>query len=232
MGLPPGHSRARGKLSGLYGLAYRPDSVAFDLDALEKRVARLPPRHRAAFAALCTERMLPNYAMFSRLCRWGDPLFLRNALDKVYGALADVSVDADAMRKLKAGCEKLVPDLDDFADESVSWAADAGNALLATFECLLTGDPRQAAACASASKDTVDNFIQEQTELSYSDPVLMGKLEDDPLLLREMSRQQYSLDALEKLKALDAKAIKQLRTEFGGQGKSNINLDWREQKRK
>jgi len=62
--------------------------------------------------------------------------------------------------------------------------------------------------------------------------VLMGKLEDDPLLLREMSRQQYSLDALEKLPALDAKAVKDLRTEYGGQGKSNINLDWREQKRK
>jgi uncharacterized protein YjaG (DUF416 family) len=220
------------KLCGSYALAYRPDSVAFDLDALEKRVARLPPRHRAAFAALCTERMLPNYAMFSRLCRWGDPLALRNALDKVYDALAAGTVDPDALRKLKTSCEKLIPDLDDFADESVSWAADAGNALVATFECLLTGDPRQAAACASAAKDTVDNFIQEQTELSYSDPVLAGKLEDEPLLLREMSRQQYSLDALEKLKALDAKGIKQLRTEFGGQGKSNINLDWREQKRK
>jgi uncharacterized protein len=206
--------------------------VAFDLDALEKQVARLPPRHRAAFAALCTERMLPNYAMFSRMCRWGDPQLLRGALDKVYDALASGAVDDAAMRKLKASCEKLIPDLDDFADESVSWAADAGHALVATFECLLTGDPRQAAACATASKDTVDNFIQEQTELSYSDPVLAGKLEDEPLLLREMSRQQDSLDALEKLKVLDARAIKQLRTEFGGRGKSNINLDWRQQKRK
>ncbi|HEY8207970.1 MAG TPA: DUF416 family protein [Myxococcaceae bacterium] len=206
--------------------------MAFDLDSLEKRIARLPPRHRAAFAALCTERMLPNYAMFSRLCRWGDPQQLRESLEKVYDALGTGAVDPDGIRKLKSGCEKLVPDLDDFADESVSWAADAGNALVAAFECLLTGDPRQAAACASAAKDTVDNFIQEQAELSYSDPVLMGKLEDDPLLLRKMSRQQYSLDALEKLNALDAKSIKQLRTEFGGQGKSNINLDWREQKRK
>jgi uncharacterized protein YjaG (DUF416 family) len=213
-------------------LAYRLDSVAFDLDSLEKRISRLPPRHRAAFAALCTERMLPNYAMFSRMCRWGDPQHLRESLEKVYDALSSGSVDSDAIRKLKASCEKMVPDLDDFADESVSWAADAGNALVATFECLLTGDPRQAAACATAAKDTVDNFIQEQTELSYSDPVLMGKLEDDPLLLREMSRQQYSLDALEKLKALDPRSIKKLRTEFGGQGKSNINLDWREQKRK
>lgn len=213
-------------------MSYRSDCVAFDLDALEKRVAKLPPRHRAAFAALCTERMLPNYAMFSRLCRWGDAQALRNALDKVYDALASGSVDASAMKKLKAACEKQVPDIDEFADESVSWAADAAHALVATFECLLTGDARQACACANAAKDTVDNFIQEQTELSYSDPVLMGKLEDEPLLLREMSRQQYSLDALEKLKALDAKAIKDLRSEFGGQGKSNINLDWREQKRK
>jgi hypothetical protein len=206
--------------------------VGFDLDALEKRVARLPSRHRAAFAALCTERMLPNYATFSRLCRWGDPQALRGALDKIYEALASGSVDEGAMKKLKESCSKLIPDLDEFPDESVSWAADAGHALEHTFECLLTGDARQALACASASKDTVDNFIQEQTELSYSDPVLMGKLEDDPLLLREMSRQQYSLDALEKLKALDARAIKDLRAEFGGQGKSNINLDWREQKRK
>jgi len=206
--------------------------VAFDLDSLEKRIARLPPRHRAAFAALCTERMLPNYAAFTRICRWGEPQKLRDALDKVYEALATGTVDSDALRKLKAACEKQIPDLDDFADESVSWAADAGHALQATFECLLTGDPRQAASCATVAKDTVDNFIQEQMELSYSDPVLAGKLEDDPLLLREMSRQQYSLDALEKLKALDAKSVKQLRTEFGGQGKSNINLDWREQKRK
>ena len=206
--------------------------MGFDLDALEKRVARLPPRHRAAFAALCTERMLPNYAMFSRLCRWGDPQVLRSALEKIYEALASEWVDESAMKKLKASCSKLIPDLDEFADESVSWAADAGHALEATFECLLTGDASQALACATASKDTVDNFIQEQTELSYSDPVLAGKLEDDPLLLREMSRQQYSLDALEKLKALNAKSIKGLRTEFGGQGKSNINLDWREQKRK
>jgi len=37
---------------------------------------------------------------------------------------------------------------------------------------------------------------------------------------------------LTSLTPADAEAVKKLRVEFGGQGKSNINLDWREQKRK
>lgn len=205
--------------------------MAFDLDSLEQRLGKLPPLHRALFAALCTERMLPNYAMFSRVCRWGDPQLLRKALDRVYDVLGGEKVGASELKDLRAKCEKQIPDLDDFADESVTWAMDAGTALISTFDCLAAGDARQAAACATAAKDTVDNFIQEQNELSYSDPVLQGKLEEDPLLLREISRQQLTLDALDKVKALDAEAVKKLRQEFGGQGKSNINLDWREQKR-
>lgn len=98
------------------------------MERLRRRLAALPSTRRAAFVALCAERLYPHYLAFEREEDWGDPAALRTALDRTWAHVdGDPLTEAEAA-PLIAACEAAAPDTEDFGGLLVSPALDAASA--------------------------------------------------------------------------------------------------------
>src|SRR4051812_43018516 len=128
-------------------------SAASD-DWLIQEIAALPPSHRIVFAASCSERLIPNYAAFSRMEGWGDTGVLLHALNAAWDHIAGMSLSEPRVRELLAACERIAPDTEDFSSIYTSAALDATTAIIATLECCLAGDIQSAAHAAQSARDT------------------------------------------------------------------------------
>jgi uncharacterized protein YjaG (DUF416 family) len=179
--------------------------------------------HRVTFAAACCERLLPNYAAFAREVRWGKPETLRAALDYIWDVLIGGTVDRGEIYRRIEQCDAVIPDTEDFDTSSVSAALDAGNAVVETLRSLLDGDSQRIVDVASFCRDTVDMYIQDRDHLDYNNaPLFERKIEQDPLMKREIERQAAILLELSTNAVLDRLMLKRLRDESADGGRSNI----------
>jgi uncharacterized protein YjaG (DUF416 family) len=197
--------------------------MSFDPESLRLQLERVSPKHRAAFAAACCERLLPNYTAFAREVGWGEPETLRAALDYIWSVLGGGSLDRDAISRLVAECDSVIPDTDDFDTSSVSAALDAGTAVVETLQSLVDGNTKRVVDVASFCRDTVDMYIQDRDQLNFnSDPLFEKKIAEDPLMKRELARQSAILSELSASPVLNADVLERLRSESADGGRSNI----------
>jgi len=196
--------------------------MPFDPESLKHDLDWLPRNHRVAFAAACCERLLPNYAAFAREVQWGEPSVLRDALEYVWSVLADGHFDRTEIEGLMERCDAVIPDSEDFDTSSVSAALDAGTAVVGTLRSLLEGDTQQIVEVASYCRDTVHMYIQDRDDLDYQDPLFDMKIEQDPLMRRELARQSSTLSELANNPVLDGVFLKRLRDESADGGRSNM----------
>ena len=185
---------------------------SFDDNSLRKRLARLSPSARLAFAAACGERLLPNYRAFVKSASWGDPALLREALDYVWSSINAGTVDRNRVQELLSGCERAVPDSESFSSDWTSAAIDAGTAVIEALEALLDGSMEHIVNTAIFCRDTVDMFIQIRDRLDFnSDPNFESKISENPLMQQELARQARVLDELDGRPSLDASFVDQLK---------------------
>ncbi|MGH7334184.1 MAG: DUF416 family protein [Candidatus Rokuibacteriota bacterium] len=197
----------------------------FNLDHLEGALRELPSqRHRLAFGAGISERLLPNYESFAREYRYGDPTLLRRALGAIWEVVQGGKIALGQIRELQAGCRLGTPDPERFASPLTSAAIDAANAIHETLEVCYRDEPRRVAEVASFARDTVDMFVQERDNLDYSDPGLEERILADPLMIRELTKQQDELYLLARTDTLGSDFVKEYRTAAAYQGKSNIDV--------
>ena len=194
----------------------------FDPDFLGRELRRLPRTHRVVFAAACCERLLPNYAAFTREVHWGDPHALREALDYIWRTVSGGSVDRDEINRLIKQCDAVIPDTEDFETSFVSAALDAGTAVVGTLRSLPDGDTKHVLEVTSYCRDTVHMYIQDRDDLDYRDPLFDTKIEQDPLMKRELERQAAILSKLANNPVLDDSLLKSIRDESADGGRSNI----------
>jgi uncharacterized protein YjaG (DUF416 family) len=191
--------------------------------SLERQLDRLPPGHRVAFAAACCERLLPNYAAFAREVGWGEPATLRSAVDYVWSVLAGGTWNHGEIDRFIKRCDAAIPDTEDFETILVSGALDAGTAVVQTLRALLDGDPKRIVDVASFCRDTVDMYIQNRDQLDYdTDPSFEERIEQDPLMTRELARQSATLTELAANPVLDGALLQRIRAESADGGRSNI----------
>ena len=116
-------------------------NAEFDLG---RELDRLEPLHRSAFAAACSERLLPAFEAFSNEEGWGDPAVLRKATDRVWQSLLSGGLDAKEAALLAKLCEEQVVHLDDpFGSDFTAPAQNSALAVLRTVECAVRGDAEQ-----------------------------------------------------------------------------------------
>jgi uncharacterized protein len=200
-------------------------NASFDPDRLKRALEALPPRHRVAFAAACCERLLPNYAAFARIARWGDPRVLREALDFIWGEIGKPRSDRRNVRQMIARCEELVPDTESFSADYTSAAVDASTAILETLDALLDASPQRVVDVASVCRDTVDMFVHERDDLDFNtDPDFEAKIAGDPLMVTELARQAAVLRQLQEAAELDRSLLDRVREEAHNGGVSNIGV--------
>ncbi|NVK41254.1 MAG: YjaG family protein [Oceanospirillaceae bacterium] len=191
---------------------------------IEVRLQQLDPPRLAAFCAALTERLFPNFALFSRLVEFGDAAQLRQILNGVWDHLGNTGAKMNFEVQLDK-VEANLPDLDDFDMYGASPALDAVLALFSTVTCVLEGDAEEAIAVANLSRECVANFI-EVTEGNdqMSDEELVRFINTHEMMQQEEAFQDDVLALLEAGAKLNASRLKELRTLGQNEGFSNIGI--------
>jgi uncharacterized protein len=184
----------------------------YDEAALRTRLERLPPRHRAAFAAACAERQLENYQAFSADAQAGDPAVLAHALDHAWKVLrSPETLDDEEIRRLARTCEALALDTNEFPGPWTAWALDAASSVTYSLQCLLNGGVERAVWSATGAFNAVYGHVIREQRLDINDPRVDEQILRNPLVEEELRRQDEDLTLLEDAKTLDSSLFATLR---------------------
>jgi hypothetical protein len=196
--------------------------MLFDEERLAGRLKALPTLHRVAFAASCCERLLPNYAAFSRVEGWGRPEKLRDALDEVWHILGGQPAQEEHVRSLVETCIELCPDTEDFQSLFVSAAGDAAAATAYTLESCLDGAAERAAMVGRLSTETLYQYLTRVndpvTGVHVADADFEEQMLEAPLMLAELDKQEHDLRLLQTHDTLTPALLEELRDSSASAG--------------
>jgi uncharacterized protein len=199
-----------------------------NLNVLEKELEELSPFHRLAFAASICERMLPNYAAFSKATGMGNFAKLRSALDEIWEILQGKPINVEIIRQLLQDCQDATPDGDD--GEHYNYEADQTVVTMCyALEACLEPTPERVARVSQCVGDLLYDLVDTEKdtdpdweEKSFNEQ--MKDVESLPFAIREIAKQKEDLHQLKSAKTLDPGFLKWLRTSFENEGRSLIDL--------
>lgn len=197
--------------------------IDYETQSLHENLNKLSPWQAAVFSACCAERLLPNYALFSREVGWGDPKLLRNLLDSCWDAISHASEDKIVFELNIRLCDSITPDTEDFVVPSISMALDAAIAVRCTLECLRFRNSEQAKNASRCALDTVDMYLRGKAiekGLDHNSELIF--IESHPLLLHEIEAQNGTIDILNTLPDKPKRACDDIRMRCFNQGISNL----------
>jgi len=191
---------------------------------IEARLQRLDPPRLTAFCAALTERLYPNFALFSRLVEFGDAPQMRQILNGVWDHLGNTGARMNFEVQLDK-VEANMPDLDEFDMYGASPALDAVLALFSTLSSILEGDEEEAISVSNLSRECVANFIEvTEGDDQMSDEELVRFINTHEMMQQEEAFQEEVLVQLEAGAKLNAARIRELRTLAQNEGVSNIGI--------
>lgn len=183
------------------------------------RIKNLSFEQQLTFANVLSERMLPNYQLFSEGMSFGNPQVLKTIVDLIWQKLAKQSVKLN----LEVQQNKLLentPELADFDNFGVVPAIDCAmalNTILVAMEQKLDEDLIN---ISKLSSSTVASYISA-VEGDISDEATF----EHEMMVEEKTLQEYLLSRIEAEPKLPPAFLKELRQEFKGFGVSNIGIE-------
>ncbi len=186
--------------------------MAFDPTVIRRELSGLSTSHRVAFCASCCQRLIPSYERFARTEGWGTPEVLKAAMEEIWQSLeANRGLSQERIRDLARQCEKAAPDTERFSSLYTSAALDAASALVETLQCCEDGDPTHGVNAATSARDSVDMYIQVRDHLDPQGEAMEEAIARDPLMQREMKKQENDLSGLKQAAILTPESVKSLR---------------------
>ncbi|MFW1678326.1 DUF416 family protein, partial [Pontibacter sp. JAM-7] len=172
-----------------------------------------------ALAAAITERMYPNFALFSRLLEFGELDRVRRVIDGVWDAVSGTGAKMNFDVQLPH-IEQNIPDLEEFDMYGAIPARDAILALCCTLNTAIQPEPSEVDDIIQLSRETVAGFIELNADDQLSDEELVRLINTHDLMLQE---DDFLADCLELLVSTQSKAkvIQQLRALAANDGYSN-----------
>jgi uncharacterized protein YjaG (DUF416 family) len=172
--------------------------MKFDPPFLIETLDGLPKRLRAAFAALCAERLAPAYTSFAE--RNGlNPEELSLMLERLWRDLEGDELSLEQLRAYAQASEALIPDGDADWVGSPAYGDDAAAALAYAFRARLAGDSREAVSAAQRVHDALDHFVIAQEGIDLNASGAEQRVLSHPSIQQEFARQRHDLDQLGKL---------------------------------
>lgn len=193
------------------------EKYKFNKELLKVELESLSHSNRIAFSASCCDRMLPNYIEFSKQEQWGDYKAFQHVMNEIWNHVLKNHLSSDDIKQYLKKCEELTPHEDDFNSIYVSFAVDAGSSLYNTLKYCLDGEIKHLLFVADYSRATVDLFIQEKENMHPGDPELEEKILNNPLMVRELIRQQEDIDFLKTNPLLDQHNLATFRSRNNGE---------------
>ncbi|MBN3561869.1 YjaG family protein [Aliamphritea spongicola] len=190
---------------------------------LEKEIKALEGWQLTAFSVALTERMYPNFALFSRLLEFGDRHQVRQILDGVWNQLGNTGAKMNFEVQL-SNIEDNMPDLDEFDMYGASPALDAMVALFSCVSCLLDNSRAEAANIGNLSLECVATFVEVTAEAQLSDEEVLRLISNHDMMLQEEAFQEEVVRRLNSVKQPNAKFLSELRELASNEGVSNIGV--------
>ncbi|MEH6576188.1 MAG: YjaG family protein [Amphritea sp.] len=190
---------------------------------LEKELKPLEGWKLTAFSVAVTERMYPNFALFSRLLEFGDSAQVRAILDGVWNHLSNSGARMN-FEVQQANVEDNMPDLEEFDMYGASPALDAMVALFSCINCLLEPNRTEASNIGNLSQECVATFIEVTAETQLSDEELLKHINNHEMLLQEEAFQEEVIERLKAVTNPSAAFIAELRALASNDGVSNIGV--------
>lgn len=194
-----------------------------DSQTLIKQLNQLKPWQLTAVSAAFTERMLPNFMLFSKLLNFGDTAKVRTVMDGVWqhlsgGAKMNFEVQLDHI-------DSNIPSLDEFDMYGAMPAHDAVVALYSTLTSILEEDASEVLSVISLSHESVATFIEvNQADTQMSDVDLMRFISTHELMQDEDAFTEEVFERILSQEHPDKAFIQSLRTLAENQGISNIGI--------
>ena len=132
--------------------------LRFDEEELVTKLDLLPGKFRAAFAAACAQRQLPNYVRFAARTTTGDPDLLTQILDRLWDALEGEPDDNALQRDLEL-CMSLIPDERREGAPDQMYAEGAVASTAYAIGAQLSGKSQEAAWAARRAYETLDSHF-------------------------------------------------------------------------
>lgn len=191
--------------------------------SLEKELKTLDGWQLSVFSVAVTERMFPNFALFSTLLDFGDRHQVRSILDGVWNKLANTGA-AMNFEVQQGNIEANMPDLEVFDMYGASPALDAMVALYSTINCLLEPNRTEAANVGNLSLECVATFIEVTADADMSDEELLRYISRHDMMLQEERFQDEVIHRLAAAKHVNVGLISDLKKLAVNDGVSNIGV--------
>jgi uncharacterized protein len=190
---------------------------------IEKELNTILDRNKILFIALVCRKMLPHYILFSEKEGWGDIEILEKAINLMFkSAINGFEEHKYEAEKLSESIDEICPDLDDF-EGIASYALDTCIAIDEALRFIISEDKENINNAFTSVFDTVDMFIQVVEDLDPNDENLDNIILNNPIMIREIKRQNDILRAVKDLKVISTELIENLKNEDDKRGEI-INL--------
>lgn len=188
----------------------------------EKELYDLNDWQLTAFCAALSERMFPNFSLFSRLMDFGDVQQMRRILDAVWDHLNQTGAKMNFDVQLD-NVEANMPDLDAFDMYGASPALDAVVALFSTLNTIIAADAGEVISVANMSRESVATFIEISADAQISDEELVRYINTHELMQQEDEFQDAVLEIVQD-DIPRAEALRELRELARNDGYSNLGI--------
>ena len=188
-------------------------SGIFDESELRAALARLEYRGHIAFAAAGAERFVGLYERFVRRNEWGDITMMRESIALGWRCAHDGRAHPELVAQAQAAVTKVTPDSEDFADVAVTGAIDSATAIYAMLDCCAGRSLDNAVRTGLACRRALHMEIRLTEDIEASRPGREQLVARHPIMLRELSLQQKSLELLLQYQALHKAELESFRAE-------------------
>ena len=168
------------------------------IENVHQRLIKLPFYHQLTFVYLLSKRLFPNYLIFNKKEKWGNPNLLQDAnnlLKKMIISQTDAEINIE---RITEKLDNVTPDTDDFAGFLTSLALDACASLLEGFAFITDRDNQRLQDISISALDLTQMYIEFKNNADFDDYCF-----EDQLFVEELKFQLNVVELLEKQKVID-----------------------------
>ena len=173
------------------------------------------PRARTAFAALCCERLLPNYQAFQVSEQWGDLSRLSASMDTVWNYVLGHIIDETRVLELQAGCKAVAPDTEEYSSLYAELALTTASAVYMVLQTVLDKEAQTAVSVAELALTAVDEYLNRVTQpfliVHGSNNEFEQWLQKAPMFNIERLMQQENLEIARTISTMSSEQINRAR---------------------
>jgi uncharacterized protein YjaG (DUF416 family) len=214
----------------------------FDEKRLNDRLTKLNVKQKLAYCFAINYRLLPNYLPFFQEENWGNPVPLVNAMEYLWKILMGEPESIEKIHSLYDSIGEIIPDSDDFSSLNASLAQITCFSVGIVLDNFLQEDQKKLILPASYAVEAVESFVFNQVNKSVEEKkrfepvekwreyldarqkIVEQKIQEHPLMQRELSQQEKELSFIEKHPAMTHDDLLALNALWPNHKKSNLDL--------